>query len=85
MHPRYIPRSRAPRSRKARSRTLEGAGLRRDSPITAAPCIARSIIRFTVNVIPDLDHEDTADTLEAMRHEHLVLAHAVHPRADAHQ
>ncbi|MFF7845191.1 hypothetical protein ACFZC6_41595 [Streptomyces ossamyceticus] len=57
----------------------------RDSPVTAAPGIARSIIRFTVNVIPDPDHEDTADTLEAMRDEHLVLAHAVHSGADAHQ
>lgn len=57
----------------------------RDSPVTAAPGIARSIIRFTVNVIPDPAHEDTADTLEAMRDEHLVLAHAVHSVADAHQ
>ncbi|KFK85206.1 hypothetical protein IX27_34965 [Streptomyces sp. JS01] len=44
----------------------------RDSPVTAAPGIARSTIRFTVNVVPD-----TADTLEAMCDEHLVLAHAV--------
>lgn len=35
----------------------------RDSPSTAAPGIARSIIRFTVNVIQDPDHADTADTL----------------------
>ncbi|MEU9064955.1 hypothetical protein AB0D13_40545 [Streptomyces sp. NPDC048430] len=41
----------------------------RDSPTTAVPGIARSIIRFTVNVIPDPDHADTADTLEAMRDE----------------
>ncbi|MFD7674916.1 hypothetical protein [Streptomyces anulatus] len=34
----------------------------RDSPTTAAPGIARSIIRFTVNVIPDPEHPDTADT-----------------------
>lgn len=39
---------------------------------------ARSIIRFTVNLIPDPDHPDTADTLEAMRNEHLVLAYAFH-------
>ncbi|MFI1838295.1 helicase associated domain-containing protein [Streptomyces olivaceoviridis] len=38
----------------------------RDSPTTAVPGIARSIIRFTVNVIPDPDHMDTADTLDAM-------------------
>ncbi|MFJ1751205.1 hypothetical protein ACIOJD_33995 [Streptomyces sp. NPDC088116] len=57
----------------------------RDSPTTAVPGIARSIIRFTVNVIPDPDHADTADTLEAMRDEHLVLAHAVHPVPGAHR
>lgn len=56
----------------------------RDSPTTAALGIARSIIRFTVNVIPDPDHPDTADTLEAMRDEHLVLAHAVHSAPGAH-
>ncbi|WP_434100661.1 helicase associated domain-containing protein [Streptomyces olivaceoviridis] len=39
----------------------------RDSPTTAVPGIARSIIRFTVNVIPDPDHMDTAGTLAAMR------------------
>ncbi|MET7435891.1 hypothetical protein ABZT16_44530 [Streptomyces flaveolus] len=39
----------------------------RDSPTTAVPGTARSIIRFTANVIPDPDHPDTADTLEAMR------------------
>ncbi|MFI1293332.1 hypothetical protein ACH4VM_33640 [Streptomyces sp. NPDC020792] len=49
-----------------------------DSPDTAALGIARSIIRFTANVVPDPDHADTADTLEAMRNERLVLAHAVH-------
>ncbi|MGC4967791.1 hypothetical protein ACLQ2H_17510 [Streptomyces globisporus] len=47
-----------------------GAGL----PVTAAPGIARSVIRFTVNVIPDPEHPDTADTLEAMCDGHLVLA-----------
>ncbi|WP_051798526.1 hypothetical protein [Streptomyces sp. NRRL S-337] len=57
----------------------------RDSPTTAAPGIARSIIRFTVNVVPDPDHADTADTLEAMRNEHLVLAHAVHSAPGAHR
>ncbi|TXS58134.1 hypothetical protein, partial [Streptomyces sp. sk2.1] len=56
----------------------------RDSPTTAAPGIARSIIRFTVNVIPDPDHPDTADTLEAMRDEHLVLAHAMHSAPGTH-
>ncbi|MEU6938649.1 hypothetical protein ABZ943_18370 [Streptomyces rubiginosohelvolus] len=45
-----------------------------DSPVTAAPGIARSIIRFTVNVVPDPEHPDTADTLEVMCDEHLVLA-----------
>ncbi|CAL9676859.1 hypothetical protein [Streptomyces sp. enrichment culture] len=55
----------------------------RDSPTTAVLGIARSIIRFTANVIPDPDHPDTADTLEAMRDEHLVLAHAFHSTPDA--
>ncbi|MFI6150700.1 hypothetical protein [Streptomyces sp. NPDC051109] len=57
----------------------------RASPTTAALGIARTIIRFTVNVIPDPDHPDTADTLEAMRDEHLVLAHAMHSTPGAHQ
>ncbi|CAL9638538.1 hypothetical protein SUDANB120_06274 (plasmid) [Streptomyces sp. enrichment culture] len=39
----------------------------RDSPTTAVPCIARSIIRCTVNVIPDTDPPNTADTLGARR------------------
>lgn len=56
-----------------------------DSPTTAVPGIARSIIRFTVNVIPDPDRPDTADTLEAMRDERLVLAHAVHSAPSAHR
>ncbi|MFF3276043.1 hypothetical protein ACFYWU_34680 [Streptomyces chrestomyceticus] len=56
----------------------------RDSPTTAAPGIARSILRFTANVIPDPDHPDTADTLETMRDERLVLAHAVHSAPGAH-
>ncbi|MFF5147835.1 hypothetical protein ACFY6U_50405 [Streptomyces sp. NPDC013157] len=51
----------------------------RDSPTTAVLGIARSIIRFTVNVIPDPDHADTAGALEAMRNERLVLADAVQP------
>ncbi|WP_405681932.1 hypothetical protein [Streptomyces sp. NBC_00057] len=54
----------------------------RDSPATAALGIARSIIRFTANVIPDPDDADTADTLETMRDEHLVMAAAFH---GAHQ
>lgn len=37
-------------------------GWTQDSPTTAAPGIARSIIRFTANVIPDPDHANTADT-----------------------
>ncbi|MEU1940473.1 hypothetical protein ACH49O_41415 [Streptomyces coeruleorubidus] len=57
----------------------------RDSPTTAAPGIARSIIRFMVSVLPDTDHADTADTLEAMRDERLVLAHAVHSVPGAHR
>ncbi|WP_249492843.1 hypothetical protein [Streptomyces lavenduligriseus] len=44
---------------------------------------ARSIICFTANVITDPDHPDTADTLEAMCDEHLVLAHAFHSAPDA--
>ncbi|MEU7151147.1 hypothetical protein AB0B15_24450 [Streptomyces sp. NPDC045456] len=77
----------------AASSTLEEAGgvllsaLRdwaRDSPTTAAPGIARSLIRFTANVIPHPDHPDTADTLEAMRDERLMLAHAVHSAPGAH-
>ncbi|WP_405965504.1 hypothetical protein OG713_41805 [Streptomyces sp. NBC_00723] len=51
----------------------------RGFPTTAALGIARSIIRFTVNVIPDPGHADTADTLETMRDERLLLAHAVYP------
>jgi hypothetical protein len=54
----------------------------RDSPTTAALDIARSVIRFTVDVIPDPDDEDTANTLETMRDEDLVLATAFH---GAHQ
>ncbi|MGW6926977.1 hypothetical protein ACWGA9_37915 [Streptomyces sp. NPDC054950] len=51
----------------------------RDFPTTAALGIARSVIRFTVNVIPDPGHADTADTLETMRDERLLLAHAAYP------
>ncbi|MGW0206366.1 hypothetical protein ACWDZ8_11305 [Streptomyces sp. NPDC003233] len=57
----------------------------RDSPTTAALGIARSIIRFTVNVIPDLDSADPADTLEVMHNEHLVLAHAMHSAPGTHR
>ncbi|KOT48301.1 MULTISPECIES: hypothetical protein [Streptomyces] len=53
----------------------------RDSPTTAAPGIAPSVLRFTTNVIPDPGHPDTADTLEAMRDQRLILAHAVHQQA----
>ncbi|MFB8126076.1 hypothetical protein ACFVG1_35330 [Streptomyces bacillaris] len=57
----------------------------RDSPTTAVLGIARSIIRFVENVIPDPDdHGDTCATLEAMRDEHLALAHAVHSAPGAH-
>ncbi|MFD8962957.1 hypothetical protein ACFV0W_39980 [Streptomyces anulatus] len=48
----------------------------RDSPATAVPGIARSIIRFVENFVPEPDHHgDTHATLETMRDEH--LAHAV--------
>ncbi|MFI0264979.1 hypothetical protein ACH4OW_38985 [Streptomyces sp. NPDC017056] len=57
----------------------------RDSPTTAAPGIARSLIRFTVNVIPDPGHPDSAGTLEAMCGERLMLAHAVHSAPGAHR
>ncbi|MCX5078608.1 hypothetical protein OHA84_37115 [Streptomyces sp. NBC_00513] len=47
----------------------------RDSPTTAVLGIARSIIRFVENVIPDPDdHGDTRATLETMRDEHLKWA-----------
>ncbi|WP_393052984.1 hypothetical protein [Streptomyces sp. LN549] len=50
----------------------------RDSPTTAVLSIARSIIRFVENVIPDPDsHKDTAATLETMRDEHLEWARTV--------
>ncbi|MEE1753027.1 hypothetical protein [Streptomyces sp. SP18CS02] len=58
----------------------------RDSPTTAVPGIARSIIRFIENVIPDPDdHGDTRATLEAMRDEHLSLPHAAHSAPGAHR
>ncbi|WP_143666875.1 MULTISPECIES: hypothetical protein [unclassified Streptomyces] len=38
-----------------------------------------------MNVIPDPEYPDTADTLEAMCDEHLVLAHAVHSAPGAHR
>lgn len=57
----------------------------RDSPTTAVSGIARSIIRFMVSVIPDPDHEDTADTLEALRDARLAVAHAVHSVPGAHR
>ncbi|MDX2290737.1 MULTISPECIES: hypothetical protein [Streptomyces] len=61
-------------------------GWARDSPTTAVPGIARSIIRFVENVIPDPDgHGDTRATLEAMRDEHMTLAHAVHSAPGAHR
>lgn len=53
----------------------------RESPISAAP----GIVRFTVNVIPDREHPNTADTQEAMCDEHLALAHAVHCAPGAHR
>ncbi|MEW2373371.1 hypothetical protein AB0940_28960 [Streptomyces sp. NPDC006656] len=50
------------------------------------PGIARSIIRFVENVIPDPDdHGDTRATLEAMRDEHLALANAVNSTPGAHR
>ncbi|MEU8544720.1 hypothetical protein AB0C52_32785 [Streptomyces sp. NPDC048717] len=57
----------------------------RDSPTTAVPGIARSIIRFMVSVVPDPDHEDFADTLEASRDAHLAVAHAVLSAPGAHR
>ncbi|MGK3089725.1 hypothetical protein ACG93S_11245 [Streptomyces sp. WAC01490] len=53
----------------------------RESPISAAP----GIVRFTVNVIPDREHPNTADTQEAMCDEHLALAHTVHCAPGAHR
>lgn len=64
---------------------VRAAGLTRDSPDTAVLGIARSIVRFTANVVPGPDHPDTADTLEAMRDEHLVLAHAFHSTPGTHR
>lgn len=50
----------------------------RDSPTTAVLGIARSIIRFVENVIPDPDdHGDTRATLETMRDEQLKWARTV--------
>ncbi|WP_331734176.1 hypothetical protein OG345_41510 (plasmid) [Streptomyces sp. NBC_01220] len=50
----------------------------RDSPTTAVLGIARTIIRFVENVIPDPDdHGDTHATLETMRDEHLEWARTV--------
>ncbi|MFJ3637601.1 hypothetical protein [Streptomyces sp. NPDC090112] len=50
----------------------------RDSPTTAVLGIARSIIRFVENVIPDpAAHGDTRATLETMRKEHLEWARTV--------
>ncbi len=57
----------------------------RDSPTTAAPGIARSILRFTANVIPDPGRPDTASTVEAMRDERLILARTVHSAPGAHR
>ncbi|MEV6439608.1 hypothetical protein [Streptomyces anulatus] len=57
------------------------AGLGAGLPITAAPGIARSIIRFVENVIPGLDHHAT---LRAMHDEHLVLTHAMHSAPGGH-
>ncbi|CAL9327284.1 hypothetical protein [Streptomyces sp. SudanB182_2057] len=58
----------------------------RDSATTAVPGIARSIIRCIENVIPDPnDQGDTHATLEAMRDEHLALAHAAHSAPGAHR
>ncbi|WP_424571268.1 hypothetical protein [Streptomyces sp. CH-036] len=50
----------------------------RDSPSQRRRASPAASSGFTVNVIPDPEHPDTADTLEAIGDEHLVLAHAVH-------
>ncbi|MDX3488172.1 hypothetical protein [Streptomyces sp. ID05-18] len=58
----------------------------RDSPTAATLGIARSIIRFVENVIPDPDdHGDTRATLETMRDELLALAHAMHSAPGTHR
>ncbi|CQR59353.1 hypothetical protein (plasmid) [Streptomyces leeuwenhoekii] len=57
----------------------------RNSPATAAPGIARSIIHPHRERLQGPDHADIADALEAMRDERLVLAHAVHCAPGAHQ
>ncbi|MEV4453747.1 hypothetical protein [Streptomyces mirabilis] len=46
---------------------------KRERSPSAVPGIARSIIRFVVNIIPE-GGRDTATTLETMRDEHLVRA-----------
>ncbi|UZK58287.1 hypothetical protein NEH16_33160 [Streptomyces drozdowiczii] len=64
------------------------AGLDARLPTTAVLGIARSIIRFVENVIPDPDdHGDTRATLETMRDEHLEWARTVQsmtPRPQPH-
>ncbi|GGY77671.1 hypothetical protein OHA57_38390 (plasmid) [Streptomyces anulatus] len=57
----------------------------RDSPTTGALGIARTIIRFMVDVIPDPDNEDTATTLETMRDKQRERARTAHPTVGAHQ
>ncbi|MEU0440587.1 hypothetical protein ABZ202_12560 [Streptomyces sp. NPDC006186] len=57
----------------------------RDSPTTAVPGIARSLVQFAVSVIPDPDRPDAAGTLEALRDARLAVAHAVHSAPGAHR
>ncbi|MEU3188636.1 hypothetical protein ABZ707_31235 [Streptomyces sp. NPDC006923] len=57
----------------------------RDSSSTAALGIARSILRFVVSVVPDPDFGEPTGTLEVMRFEHLVFAHAVHSAPETHR
>ncbi|MEV0126628.1 hypothetical protein AB0I16_34650 [Streptomyces sp. NPDC050703] len=48
-------------------------------------CVLLSALRDWARNSPHPDHEDTADTLEALRDAHLAAAHAVHSVPDAHR
>ncbi len=88
------PRPRTGRPNRARTPSrwtrpgraaVRAAGLSTGLPHQAAPGTAHSILRLTVNTIPDPHRPDTADALEAIRDQHLMLAHAVHSAPGAHQ